>query len=174
MDKVRRPVLVLNQDYRPVNICQARRAIVLMMRGKAEMVEKDSGELRSLHYTIPIPSVIHLRALVKRPHSTRKVTRMEVFSRDRYICQYCGKQPKVLTLDHVVPRHRGGEHTWDNVVSCCEACNCRKAGRTPREARMSLVRQPVAPRDGSFFIPYQHLYAHSEWHKFLPKGTIHQ
>ena len=170
MDRVKRPVLVLNQDYRPVNICQARRAIVLMLRGKAELVENGSGEVRSLHRTVPIPSVVHLRHLVKRPPSIRKVTRVEVFSRDHYTCQYCGKKPKELTLDHVTPRHRGGEHTWENVVSCCEACNRRKAGRTPSEARMHLLNKPAAPRNGSFFVPYQYLYSHSEWQKFLP-GT---
>jgi 5-methylcytosine-specific restriction endonuclease McrA len=119
----------------------------------------------------PIPSVIHLRAMVKRPRTMRKLTRIEVFSRDHYTCQYCGKQFRQLTLDHVVPRHQGGEHTWENVVSCCEACNCRKAGRTPAEAGMHLVHHPVAPRDGSFFVPYQHLRAHTEWHKFLSPGT---
>ena len=167
MDSVNNPVLVLNQDYQPVNICRVRRAVVLALRGKAEVVENGKGEIHSLNYTIPLPSVIRLIYMVKRPIVQRKLTRLEIFSRDKYTCQYCGRETRELTLDHVTPRGKGGEHTWENVVSCCIPCNRRKAGRTPKEARMRLIRSPFAPRPSTFYIPYHYLYTHSEWQRFL-------
>jgi 5-methylcytosine-specific restriction endonuclease McrA len=107
---------------------------------------------------------------VKRPHPQRKLTRLEVFNRDQHACQYCGKETRQLTLDHLIPRYRGGEHSWENVVSACVACNRRKAGRTPREAGMRLIRQPSPPHDGTpFYIPYQYLQTQKEWQKYLPQ-----
>ncbi len=164
------PVLVLNQNYEPLNVCRVRRAIVLLYRGKAEMLENGSGFIPSVSYTFPVPSVIRLAYLIKRPRPQPKLTRIEVFNRDRYACQYCGKEAKQLTLDHIIPRYRGGEHIWENVVSACIACNRRKAGRTPKEAGMRLTRQPFSPRSNfSFLAPYHHLQMKSEWQKYLPQ-----
>jgi 5-methylcytosine-specific restriction endonuclease McrA len=97
------------------------------------------------------------------------MTKLEVFSRDQYTCQYCGRQGKELTLDHVVPRKRGGEHTWENVVSACIPCNRRKAGRTPIEAGMPLLNQPKPPRNSNFYVPFNLLRIHDEWNKYLPQ-----
>jgi 5-methylcytosine-specific restriction endonuclease McrA len=94
---------------------------------------------------------------------------MEIFNRDRHTCQYCGREARDLTLDHVVPRRRGGEHKWENVVSACVGCNHRKAGRTPAEAGMRLIHQPLPPNDGEFHIPYHFLCAREEWHKYMPQ-----
>jgi 5-methylcytosine-specific restriction endonuclease McrA len=166
------PVLVLNQNYEPLNICRVRRAIILLYRGKAEMLENGSGLIQSASYTFPVPSVIRLAHLIKRPQPQPKLTRAEVFHRDRYTCQYCGKETKQLTVDHVTPRYRGGEHTWQNVVSACVACNRHKAGRTPAEAGMRLTRQPTPPHGRFFFLaPYRHLQVESEWQKYLPGET---
>lgn len=162
------PVLVLNQNYEPLNICRVRRALVLLFRDKAEVLENGKGELHSIEDTFPIPSVIRLVYMIKRPHQRRRLTRIEVFNRDRHICQYCGRESRELTLDHVTPRHRGGEHTWENVVSACISCNHRKAGRTPIEAGMKLIRQPSPPRDDGIHIPYHYLRAYQEWQKYLP------
>lgn len=165
-------VLVLNYSYEPLNICRVRRAIVLLYQGKAEMVERDSGSVHSVNYTVLVPSVIRLAYMVKRPRPVRKLTRFEIFSRDHYTCQYCGKQTKQLTLDHVVPRYRDGGHTWENVVSACIPCNRRKAGRTPKEAGMKLIHSPHRPRDnGSFQIPYQYLQTRKDWLKYLPANN---
>lgn len=161
-------VLVLNQNYEPLNICQARRAVVLMLRGKAEVLESDSREIRSPSFSIRLPSVIRLDYLVKRPQRQRKLTRREVFIRDRYTCQYCGKETKELTLDHVIPRHLGGKHDWDNVVSACKACNHRKAGRSPKEAEMKLIRRPSQPPPIRYYIVYP-ILGHPEWEKYLPQ-----
>ncbi len=166
--KINHPVLVLNQSYEPLTVCRARRAVVLVYQGKAEMLEDGLGFIHTIRETLPLPSVIRLGQMVKRPRRQRKMTRYEIFNRDRYTCQYCGEQSRHLTLDHVVPRYRGGQHTWENVVSACAACNRRKAGRTPKEANMKLIRPPAPPRNGTFFIvPYHYLSHRDEWRKYL-------
>lgn len=161
------PVLVLNQSYEPLNICRVRRAVVLIHGGKAELLENGVGYLHSAEDLFSIPSVIRLSAMVKRPRAERKMTRFEIFNRDHYTCQYCGRTTHQLTLDHVMPRHRHGEHTWENVVSACIACNRHKAGRTPEEANMKLARKPTRPHStGIFNVPYQ-LRSKTEWKKYL-------
>ena len=163
-------VLVLNQNYEPLNICRVRRAVVLIYRGKAEMLENGTGFIHTASDIFSVPSVIRLAYMIKRPRPQPKLTRIEVFNRDQYTCQYCGKETRQLTLDHVVPRYLGGEHTWGNVVSACVSCNRRKAGRTPVQARMRLLRSPSPPRRNVFVsIPYHYLQAQSQWQKYLPQ-----
>lgn len=166
---VNSPVLVLNQSYEALNLCRTRRAIVLIFRGKAEVLENSRGEIHSATAAFPIPSVIRLVYMVKRPRHQRKLTKQEVFNRDKYICQYCGCQTRDLTLDHVVPRRAGGGHTWENMVSACRSCNRRKGGRTPEEAGMRLIQQPRAPRGTGFYVPYRYLESYGEWKKYLPQ-----
>ena len=164
------PVLVLNQSYEPLTVCRARRAVVLIFQGKAEMLENGIGFVHSVRETFPLPSVIRLPRLIRRPRREKRLTRYEIFNRDHYTCQYCGQQPRQLTLDHVIPRYRGGPHTWENVVSACVACNRRKAGRTPREAGMKLTKPPAPPGGSPFFsIPYRYLQHRDEWRKYLPQ-----
>ncbi len=165
------PVLVLNQSYEPLNVCRVRRAVVLLYQNKAEMLENGSGFIHSVDCEFPVPSVIRLAAMIKRPFRLgRKLSRLEIFRRDHYACQYCGKETRQLTLDHIIPRYRGGQHTWENVVSACVPCNRRKAGRTPKEAGMKLIGQPAQPQDrGSFYIPAYYPSARSEWQKYLPQ-----
>lgn len=164
------PVLVLNLGYEPLNICRVRRAIVLIYQNKAEMLENGSGYIHAASCDLPVPSVIRLDSMVRRPHrSERKLTRLEIFQRDYYTCQYCSRETRQLTLDHVIPRYRGGPQTWENVVSACVPCNRRKAGRTPLEAGMRLIRQPAPPRNnGSFYISAHYPHMRSEWQKYLP------
>ncbi|MBE9477880.1 MAG: HNH endonuclease, partial [Chloroflexi bacterium] len=164
-----RSVLVLNQNYEPLNICRVRRAIVLVYEDKAEMLEDGTGFIHSISREFPLPSVIRLSHIIKRPRPKRRLTRLEVFNRDRYTCQYCGKETRQLTLDHVIPRYRGGEQTWENVVSACIPCNRRKAGRTPKEAGMRLMNCPCPPRDHlPFYIPLP-LKTQTQWQKYLPQ-----
>ena len=162
------PVLVLNQNYEPLNICRARRAVVLIYQGKAEMLENGLGLIHSANQIFSVPSVIRLPFLIKHSHREKRLTRFEVFHRDRYTCQYCGKVTRDLTLDHVLPRYRGGQHTWENVVSACISCNRHKAGRTPEEARMKLRNRPTPPpRWHTFYVPYHYLQTRSDWNKYL-------
>jgi len=167
---VNNPVLVLNQSYEPLNICRARRALVLLLQDKAEMLENGLGFIRSVNDTFPIPSVIKMGYFIRRPRPERKLTRLGVFHRDRYTCQYCGKQSQQLTIDHIIPRHREGQHTWENVVSACIPCNRRKAGRTPEQAEMRLLRHPSPPRGNILFcIPYHYQQTENQWQKYLPQ-----
>jgi len=167
---IERSVLVLNQNYQPLNVCNARRAFTLVDRGKAEVLEHGEGGIRTSRYLYPLPSVIRMVYLIRRPRPVMRLSRREVFNRDRHTCQYCGRQTKDLTLDHVLPRHRGGPHDWENLVSACKTCNHRKAGRTPQEARMDLLQEPFAPKINSYYVVYRHLNGngHDGWRKFLP------
>ena len=166
---INRSVLVLNQNYEPLNICRARRAVVLVYEGKAEMLEDGTGFIHSISRELPLPSVIRLSYIIKRPRPKRRLTRLEIFNRDRYTCQYCRQETRQLTLDHVIPRYRGGEQSWENVVSACIPCNRRKAGQTPKEAGMKLINRPGPPRDHlPFYIPLA-LKAQTQWQKYLPQ-----
>ena len=142
---IRAPVLVLNLNYVPVNVCTVRRAIVMVDKGKAELLEQHEGNLHTVSGEIDAPAIIRLVYLVKRPFLPRKLSKKEVFLRDRFTCQYCGKKAQDLTLDHVIPRRQNGAHTWENVVAACNRCNLRKAGHTPAEAKMKLRTVPRAP-----------------------------
>ena len=163
-------VLVLNQNYEPLNICNVRRALVLVIMGKAEVLEMDGLVLHTIDREYRAPSVIRLSALVKRPRPQVKLTRREVFIRDSYTCQYCGVVTRDLTIDHVVPKSRNGAHTWENLVSACKVCNHRKGGKTLQEAHMRLLREPVRPRAGAYYTIQRKLQQelHEGWLKFVP------
>jgi 5-methylcytosine-specific restriction endonuclease McrA len=139
-----RPVLVLNASYEPINICAARRAVVLVLKGVASPEEHTGGHLHSHRNSIPMPSVIRLLEYRRIPHQTRALSRKNIMMRDRYTCQYCHRvfNSAELTLDHVIPRSRAGETSWENLVTSCHACNNKKGNRTPDEANMRLLRQP--------------------------------
>lgn len=136
---------MLNATYEPLSIVSARRAVVLVLREKADMVEEGEGAIRSTSTAVPVPSVIRLRTFVKVPYQRRvPLNRRAIFARDEGRCQYCGNGAE--NIDHVVPRSRGGSHTWENVVAACRRCNTKKGNRLPREAGMTLTRNPQAPR----------------------------
>jgi 5-methylcytosine-specific restriction endonuclease McrA len=142
-------VLVLNATYEPLNVVSIKRAVVLLLKEKAELVEAAEAQLRSENFSLPVPLVIRLVYFVKIPRRiSLPVTRRGVLSRDFYTCQYCGATPprKHLTVDHIVPRSRGGKTTWENVVTACAKCNGRKGNRTPIEANLKLLTQPKRPR----------------------------
>jgi 5-methylcytosine-specific restriction endonuclease McrA len=166
------PVLVLNQNYEPLNVCNEKRAIVLLDRGKAEVLEHGEGVLRSASQSIRCPSVIRLVYMIRRPRPKARLTRREIFMRDGYTCQYCGSRTKDLTIDHVTPRSRGGKHTWENLVSACRACNHRKGGKSLEESRMVLRRAPHQPRGSSYLIFHQYLHTFAEWRKFIPEWEL--
>ncbi len=161
------PVLVLNQNYQPLNICNARRAIVLLDRGKAELLENGRGYVRTISQIFPIPSIIRLEHMVKRPFMRRRLSRRAVFYRDGFTCQYCGQTAKQLTLDHITPRSRGGSHDWANVIAACIPCNHRKAGLTPKEANMRLLQEPKAPQPNPYYL-FHHRQILDEWRQFIP------
>jgi 5-methylcytosine-specific restriction endonuclease McrA len=141
-----RSALVLNATYEPLSVVPTRRAVCLVLSDKAEVVHHDGTEVRSARHAVPTPLVIRLRYMVKVPYHRRTtLSRRAVFARDEHRCQYCGDQAD--SIDHVLPRSRGGGHTWDNVAAACRPCNLRKRDRTPDEAGMRLARAPRAPRE---------------------------
>ena len=140
------PVLVLNASYEPINVCAARRAVILVLKGVARMEEANGQHLHAARIAINVPSVIRLLEYRRIPHQTRALSRKNILLRDRNTCQYCGKilAAGELTLDHVIPRSRGGASTWENLVACCHNCNRRKGSMLPHEANMRLTREPRA------------------------------
>ncbi len=138
------PVLVLNASYEPINVCAARRAIVLVLKGVAMAEEENGHYLHAARVTLRVPSVIRLLEYRRIPHQTRALSRKNILLRDRSTCQYCGAvlPSSDLTLDHVIPRSRGGISAWENLVACCHTCNRRKGNQLPVEAGMKLLREP--------------------------------
>jgi 5-methylcytosine-specific restriction endonuclease McrA len=139
-------VLVLNASYEPLNVCSVRRAVVLVLKEKAELVEQATRTVRSESVTLPHPVVIRLITYVSLPRDKRRrrITRRAVFARDSWTCQYCGTGTH-LTVDHVVPRSRGGQTNWENIVTSCAPCNRRKGNRMPVETGMRPRKPPRAP-----------------------------
>src|SRR5579862_8081932 len=139
------PVLVLNASYEPINVCAARRAIVLVLKGVAMAEEENGHYLHAARLALRVPSVIRLLEYRRIPHQTRALSRKNILLRDRNTCQYCGEllASGELTLDHVIPRSRGGNSTWENLVACCHICNRRKGNRMLHEIEdMVLLREP--------------------------------
>ena len=185
---LQRPALVLNRNWQPVNVATVARALVLLFNETARVVDPADYQLytwagwsklrprdgerfiQGVGFRLRVPEVITLCGYDRLPTATVTFSRRNIFKRDRFACQYCGKQPgsEELTLDHVVPRAQGGESRWDNCVLACVACNKRKADRTPQQAGMRLRKQPVQPT-------WRPLYAaHSvrieSWSKFVSEA----
>jgi 5-methylcytosine-specific restriction endonuclease McrA len=165
-------VLLLNSNYEPLNVCDVRRAFRLLFGEKAEVIEYNHHEIHTPQQIFRAPSVIRLQYHIKRPRPRVRLSRREVFARDRHTCQYCGRETRDLTLDHVVPRHRGGGHNWDNLVAACRICNHRKGGKTLEEARLRLLRVPYEPRSDvySLFTPYLADPRNEAWRTYLFLG----
>src|ERR1041385_6534846 len=169
-DRLQKPVLVLNASYEPINICGARRALVLVLKGVASAEEESAHAIHSARNAVRLPSVIRLLEYRRIPRQTRALSRKNILMRDRYTCQYCHRvlPSAELTLDHLIPRSRSGESAWENLVACCHNCNNKKGCRTPEEAGMRLARQPK---------PFtlhtsRHLMrmlgkGETQWHKYL-------
>ena len=164
-------VLVLNATYEPINVCTVRRAVVLLLKAKAELLERSRHELHSESTTLARPVVIRLVTYVKVPRDAhrRKITRRAVFARDSWTCQYCGSRSN-LTVDHVIPRSKGGASSWENIVASCAPCNRRKGDRTPRQAGMQPQRAPRTPR-AEIFIHVATPTIPTAWLQYLPQAA---
>jgi 5-methylcytosine-specific restriction endonuclease McrA len=140
-------VLVLNATFEPINVCTVRRATVLVLKERAVLLERAGRPLRSEKLRLDRPTVIRLTSYVKIPRNAhgRKITRKAVLARDAWTCQYCGSRRSALTVDHVIPRSRGGKSVWENIVASCATCNRRKGSHLPREAKMHPRTKPKAP-----------------------------
>jgi 5-methylcytosine-specific restriction endonuclease McrA len=139
--------LLLSQGYEPIKIIPWQRAMTLLTLDKVEVVEEYDAEVRACSLIIKVPAVVRLRKAFRRHAKPVKFSRVNIYARDEYRCQYCGEKCSIdeLTYDHVIPRSRGGRTTWENIVSCCYECNAVKANRTPGEACMKLLALPKRP-----------------------------
>jgi 5-methylcytosine-specific restriction endonuclease McrA len=161
------PVLVLNVNFEPLNVCTTARAMGLLILGKAEIVQNGRGIIRTVSRTFERPSVIRLEYMVHRPRPRVRLNKREVFRRDGYRCQYCGRVSAHLTLDHVRPKRRGGDYAWDNLVSACPQCNRAKGGRTPLEAGMALRTVPREPPATAMYLYERYLPRNQDWASYL-------
>jgi len=144
-------VLVLNQDYQPISVCSVQRSVKLVFLEKAELLHDDPEKIiRTVNNEYSYPSVIRLRRYIRLPYAKIVLSRRNVMKRDNHTCQYCGVKSD-LTLDHVLPRSRGGADSWENLVTACNHCNVKKGNRTPEEARMPLNIKPYRPVHITFF-----------------------
>lgn len=160
-------ILVLNAGYEPLGLASVKRAVILVMNGTAEIVEESGEYLRTPSTPYPIPSIIRLKRLVRRPPGRLALNRRNILRRDGYTCQYCGKRGGDLTVDHVFPKSRGGRSIWENLVTACRPCNLKKKNRTPEEAGMRLARRPIAPRHSLLLVAdLPHLP--EAWYMYLP------
>jgi 5-methylcytosine-specific restriction endonuclease McrA len=191
-------VLVLNRLWQAVNLCSAKRAFVLLYQGHAQVVStgaaqfqtlnfdqwREAGDIsdltdeteervRTVSFDIRVPQVILLMFFDRLPNKEVKFTRHNVFERDDYVCQYCHQRYDVsrLNLDHVIPRDRGGETSWENIVCSCMPCNSRKGNRTPREAGLTLLNRPRRPKWRPFLHVNHTMRAHESWRHFLDPNS---
>lgn len=160
-------VLVLNLNFEPLGVCNLKRAMGLIVLGKAEIMMNGRGYVRTPSRVLLRPSVIRLVHMVHHPRPRIKLGKREILRRDGYRCQYCGRQMSRLTLDHVIPRRLGGQHRWDNLVSACPNCNRRKGGKNLDAVSMRLLRPPREPIPTAMYRFGQYLQENEEWRPFL-------
>jgi 5-methylcytosine-specific restriction endonuclease McrA len=160
-------VLVLNSSFQPLHVCHAKRALVLVMGGKAEVVEYyDKVMVRTVSRAYQVPSVVRLRIYIRPDRRSVVLNRRNIMRRDHYRCQYCGNTSDELTTDHIIPRSKGGEESWENLITACTKCNNRKGSRTPEQAGMKMLSVPKRPAFYSF-IRFYHPRSHDKWKPYL-------
>jgi len=148
--KMNKQVLLLNQSYEPLQICNMRRAVILIFLGKAHSVEQFDDEIRSVSYSMRMPAVIRIYNYINLPRNSIVLTRKNILKRDSLSCQYCGTKGSPLTVDHIMPKVRGGQDSWENLTTACVSCNNKKGNRTPREANLKLLSKPRVPNRITF------------------------
>jgi 5-methylcytosine-specific restriction endonuclease McrA len=144
-------VLVLNANYSPMTVCTAKRAISLHFLDKIDILSNYEEKINSPSLSLELPSVIKIRTYIKNNNMAVEISRKNILARDNYKCQYCGKQSKYLTVDHVLPKFRNGQDTWENLVAACKNCNQLKGEKTPEEAKMPLLKKPKRPNRIHYF-----------------------
>jgi len=159
-------VLILNQNYEPLFICHAKKAMILLCLRKADLLEAYDQSIHTVNRSFPYPSVIRLKNYFRRPYAEISLNRRNIIKRDRHLCQYCGKNTQAMTIDHVIPKCFGGEDSWNNLVCACLKCNTRKGSRTPEQAGMKLHKKPQKPTH-LFFLQYHIPSTHTTWKPYL-------
>jgi len=161
--------LVLNQDSRPISVCSVQRAFVLVFMKKVEMVTSFNGyKFHTVDNEFHIPAVVRLHEYVNVPYRSVELSRLNIFKRDNHVCQYCGSS-KDLSIDHVIPRSKGGASSWKNLVTACKPCNAKKGDNSPEEANMPLAQRPFKPSYLMFLRDYSG-FKYEEWLPYLARG----
>lgn len=166
MLSLNRQVLILNQNYEPMSVIAAKKAVVLLYLGKVEIIEHHSEYIHSVSRAFPYPSIVRLMSFISVPRKRVVLSRKNVLKRDNHRCQYCGSSHKMLTVDHVIPKNRDGDESWENLVCACVQCNNRKGNRTPEEAGMHLSRRPQKPNH-LFYIQHFVGMVDERWKPYL-------
>jgi 5-methylcytosine-specific restriction endonuclease McrA len=162
-----RNVLVLNQNYEPLSVCTVKRAVILIYLGKAEIIEQyDGNKIRSVSWSLPVPSVVRLGFYIRVPQKRILLTRKNIIKRDGHTCQYCGENHAQMTVDHVIPKIYGGQDSWENLVCACIRCNNIKGNRTPEQAGMRLLKKPKRPNHITFIQQFVGISDH-RWKQYL-------
>ena len=161
-------MLVLNASYEAINVCTVRRAAVLVLKDRAQILERADWSLHAETFQMPRPTVIRLNTYVRVPRDahSRKITRRAIFARDKWTCQYCGSGRGNLTVDHVIPRSKGGTSAWNNIVTCCAPCNRRKGDRLPHQINMHPRVKPRTP-NAHIFIQLASPTIPATWKQYL-------
>ena len=142
---------MLNQNYEAMSICNIKRAVILLFLGKAEMVaSKDSQTINSVSRRVPFPTIIKLLVYFRVPYKKIVLSRKNILRRDGYKCQYCNKSDTALTIDHIIPKSKGGDDSWENLITACISCNNKKGDRSPEEANMTIRKKPTKPSHITF------------------------
>ncbi|NTW83286.1 MAG: HNH endonuclease [Chlorobiaceae bacterium] len=164
----RSKVLVLNSSYEPLSICNAQKAVLLLFGGKAvPIANHPEMVIRTVSRSYDLPSIVRLKAYVRTPYRNILPNRKNIFLRDNFQCQYCGKTGTVLTIDHMVPSSRGGDASWDNLVTACPSCNAKKGNLTPPEASMPPLKPPGKPNYLLLFSQHLSPLVHEAWKPYL-------
>ncbi len=166
MYSLKKNVLVLNQNYEPVTLCNAKRAVILVYLGKAEIVEQLDVEIHSVNTTIAFPSIVRLIVYIHKPRNNVVLNRKNIIKRDYHTCQYCGKKSLPMTVDHIIPKQLGGKDLWTNLICACIKCNNKKGNRTPEQANLKLLKKPKKPSN-LFFIQFLVEKPKPSWKPYL-------
>ena len=164
LDILSKKVLLLNSSYEPISIINSKKAIIMLMLGKVDYIEKGNKFIKSEKIQFLLPVVVKLKAFVYLKRRRIALTRQNIFKRDNYICQYCGKKSKSLTIDHVIPKNKGGVDSWENLVSACVKCNLSKADNYLKDINMPLLNKPKKPH----FLLYMQGYVNNEYESWKP------
>ena len=144
-------MLVLNQNYEAMSICNVQRAIILLFLGKAELIaSKDSKKISSVKSFMAFPTIVRLKLYIRVPYKKIVLSRKNILRRDSHRCQYCNRSDVPLTIDHIIPKSKAGDDAWENLVAACVRCNNKKGDRTPDEAKMPLIKRPTKPSHITF------------------------
>ena len=164
-DKLSKKVLLLNSSYEPITIINAKKALIMIITQKVDYIEKSNYSIHSERLVFSVPKIVKLKSYIFLKHRTISLTRKNIFKRDKNQCQYCSKIDVVLTIDHVIPKNKGGNDSWENLVSACKKCNLMKGNKFLKDCNMYLLQKPKKPH---YLIYMQDYVINNEYKSWKP------